>query len=212
MCSGRVDLTFVFRAFANGCDGVFIGGCRLGECNYVTQGNYDALAVARIGQQLLARAGLHPDRLRISFMSGGDGNLLAEAATSFSARVKELGPLGAGEGLDAGLLDLRLRALERLAPFLRLVERERLRAPVRSQRECERFFEDPAVRKLLDDVVGEKLAIGQILLLLDKGPLSTAEIAKSLALSPSEVSKHMHASSKHGLVRYDVERKRYSLA
>jgi len=44
MCSGRVDLEFLLRAFSNGQDGVFVGGCRLGECNYVTHGNYDALA------------------------------------------------------------------------------------------------------------------------------------------------------------------------
>jgi len=43
MCSGRVDLAFVLKAFANGMDGVFIGGCRLNECNYVTHGNYHAL-------------------------------------------------------------------------------------------------------------------------------------------------------------------------
>ena len=36
MCSGRVDLEFVLRAFANGIDGVFIGGCWLGECHYIT--------------------------------------------------------------------------------------------------------------------------------------------------------------------------------
>ena len=43
MCSGRVDLEFVLRAFSNGMDGVFIGGCRLNECNYITHGNYHAL-------------------------------------------------------------------------------------------------------------------------------------------------------------------------
>ena len=43
MCSGRVDLEFVLRAFSNGMDGVFVGGCRLNECNYITHGNYDAL-------------------------------------------------------------------------------------------------------------------------------------------------------------------------
>ncbi|MBK5102493.1 MAG: hydrogenase iron-sulfur subunit, partial [Desulfobacteraceae bacterium] len=43
MCTGRIDLSFVLRAFSNGADGVFIGGCWLGECHYVTEGNYDAL-------------------------------------------------------------------------------------------------------------------------------------------------------------------------
>jgi coenzyme F420-reducing hydrogenase delta subunit len=212
MCSGRVDLKFVFRAFANGCDGVLIGGCRLNECNYATQGNYDALAVTLIGRHLLARVGLHPDRLRISFMSGGDGNLLAEAATSFSQRIRELGPLGAGEGVDAELLGLKLRALERLAPFLRLVERERLRVPVKSREAYEAFFGGEEGKKLLDGVVAEKLAVSQIMLLLERGPLSTGEIATTLGLSPSEVSRHLGSSSRHGLVRYDVERKRYSLA
>ena len=43
MCSGRIGLEFVLRAFSNGIDGVFVGGCRLNECNYITQGNYHAL-------------------------------------------------------------------------------------------------------------------------------------------------------------------------
>ena len=46
MCSGRVDLEFVLRAFSNGMDGVIIGGCRLNECNYITHGNYHALTMA----------------------------------------------------------------------------------------------------------------------------------------------------------------------
>ena len=43
MCSGRVDLAFVLRAFSKGMDGVFIGACHLNECNYITHGNYHAL-------------------------------------------------------------------------------------------------------------------------------------------------------------------------
>jgi len=43
MCTGRVDMAFVLRAFQNGADGVIIGGCWLGECHYATEGNYDAL-------------------------------------------------------------------------------------------------------------------------------------------------------------------------
>jgi len=40
------NLAFVLRAFANGMDGVFIGGCRLNECNYITHGNFHALNMA----------------------------------------------------------------------------------------------------------------------------------------------------------------------
>ena len=37
--------------FANGQDGVLIGGCRLNECNYITQGNYDALGNTLLSQK-----------------------------------------------------------------------------------------------------------------------------------------------------------------
>ena len=45
MCTGRVDPAFVLRAFSNGADGVFIGGCWPGECHYTTEGNYHALGM-----------------------------------------------------------------------------------------------------------------------------------------------------------------------
>ena len=60
MCSGRVDLAHVFRAFSKGADGVFIGACHLGECNYITHGNYHALTMVHIGKKILAYPGVEP--------------------------------------------------------------------------------------------------------------------------------------------------------
>jgi coenzyme F420-reducing hydrogenase delta subunit len=212
MCSGRVDLRFVLRAFANGHDGVFIGGCRLNECNYVTHGNYDALAMVHVARFLLAHMGLYPERLNITFMSGGDGNILAEAIDGFTKKIKGLGPLGTAEGMEPGALKLKLEAAERIVPYLRLVERERLRAPSKTKEEYERFFESGEVVRLFREIIAEKWELSRIMLLLGEGPLPTGEISRRLSLSPSDVSKHMNASSRHGLVKYDVERKRYSLA
>ena len=53
MCTGRVDLAFILRAFSNGADGVFIGGCWPGECHYVTEGNYHALSMMHLARKLL---------------------------------------------------------------------------------------------------------------------------------------------------------------
>jgi DNA-binding IclR family transcriptional regulator len=50
------------------------------------------------------------------------------------------------------------------------------------------------------------------MLLLKEKPLSTGEISEVLGLEPSEVSRHMNSSSRHGLVRYDVNSKCYALA
>jgi len=68
MCSGRVDLSFVLRAFSNGMDGVFIGGCHLNECHYITDGNHHAYSMVQICKKLMQHIGLNPERLRIEQM------------------------------------------------------------------------------------------------------------------------------------------------
>jgi coenzyme F420-reducing hydrogenase delta subunit len=207
-----VDLGFVLRAFRNGAAGVFIGGCKLNECNYTTQGNWDALGVALFARRILAHLGLDPERLRIAFMSGGDGNLLAEVIDDFSGTIRELGPLGAKEGLDRGALAARLEVAERLVPYLRLAERERLRVPVRSKEAYEALYSGERFERLFGELFTDRLAVGEIVGLLGAGPLSTAELCERLSLGPSEVARHLGSSARHGLVRYDVERKRYRLA
>ena len=212
MCSGRVDLDFVFKAFLTGQDGVLIGGCRLNDCNYVTQGNYDALSITFIGKKIMERIGLNPERLSIEFMSGGEGTLLAEVVNRFTGKIEELGPLGEVEGIEPSRLKLALEAARRLIPFLRLVEREKLRVPVKSEEAYREFYASDEVNRILDELIGEKLVISQIVSLLREKPLSIAEISDLLGLNPSEVSKRMNSSSRQGLVKYDVDSNCYTLA
>ncbi len=212
MCSGRIDLEHVLRAFSNGQDGVFIGGCRLGECNYVTHGNYDALAITHLCKKLMENIGLNPERLSIKFMTGGDGILLADLIDDFTKKVKELGPIGEPEGITEKELKFKLEAVRKLVPFIKLVEREKLRAPSKSEDVYNTFFTSDEVNRLFDDLVIDILTISQILLLLGEKPLSTSEISGILNLNPSEVSKQMNSSSRQGLVRYDVDSKCYMLA
>ena len=212
MCSGRVDLAHVFRAFSNGADGVFIGACHLNECNYTTHGNYHALTMVSLAKKLLEHIGLNPERLKIEFMSGSESNLFVEGVNGFVKKVKELGPLGLGEGLDEKGLKFKLEAVTKLIPYIRLVERERLRLPAMSEEEYRKFFDSDELSRLFEETVADKLAIAQIVALLREGPLPTAEIAKKLGLTPSKVSKHLNASSKQRLVRYDESRKCFALA
>ena len=212
MCSGRVDLEFILRAFFNGQDGVFIGGCRLDECNYITHGNYDAWVNVYLCKKIMSHIGLNSERLRIEFMSGADGNLLADATDDFTNQVKSLGPLGEGEGIDVNTVKFKLEAAMKLVPYLRLVEREQLRAPEKSKKAYTEFFESSQIDRLFDEIFAEKLAVSQIMLLLKKKPLSTIDISERLGLNPSDVSKHMNSSSRHGLVRYDTTSNCYALA
>ena len=212
MCTGRVDLSFVLRAFSKGADGVFIIGCRLNECSYITHGNFHALSMVHLCKKLMEHIGLNPARLMIEFMSGGEGILFAEVMNDLGKKVRELGPFGKREGIDENALKAKLEAVTRLVPYLRLVERERLRMPFKSEEECEAFFTSDEFNRLFKELIVDKLAISQIILLLRERPLSTGKISEILGLTPSEVSRHMNSSSRQGLVRYDESRKRFAIA
>jgi coenzyme F420-reducing hydrogenase delta subunit len=212
MCTGRVDLAFVLRALLKGADGVIIGGCWPGECHYVTEGNYDALGNMHLCKKLLHLVGLSPDRLRLEWIAASEGSRFAEVMSEFAGRLRDLGPLGREEGIDEAGVKLKLRSLNKLVPYLKLVEREKLRVPTKSEEAYNEFFNSEEVNRLFNDLIAEKLAISQILLTLEEKPLSTREISEALGLNPSEISKHMNSSSRLGFVRYDLERKCYALA
>jgi F420-non-reducing hydrogenase iron-sulfur subunit len=212
MCSGRVDLSFVLRAFSNGMDGVFIGGCHLNECHYITDGNHHAYSMVQLCKKLMRHMGLNPERLRIEQMSAGEGIRFAELTNEFSKRVKELGPLGKAEGIDADGLKFKLQAVKQLIPYIRLVEKERLGARCKSSEEYEEFFRSEETERLFRELIEDKLTITEILILLRESPRSTGELSRILNLDPSEISRHLSSSSKQGLARFDAGQKRYVAA
>jgi len=156
--------------------------------------------------------GLNPERLRIEFMSSAEGTRFTEVTNDFVKKVKELGPLGKGEGIDENGLKFKLEAATKLIPYIKLVERERLRVPTKSEEAYNAFYNSDELNRLFSELILDKLAISQITSLLRERPLSTSEIAEILGLSSSEVSKHLNSSSRQGLVRYDESRKCYALA
>ena len=153
MCSGRVDLAFVLRAFANGMDGVLIGGCRLNECNYITHGNYDALNMTLLCKQIMANIGLDPARLRIAFMSSGEGHLFTQAVDDFTATIKALGPLGRAEALDPQTLTSRLARVQKLVPYIKLEQREKLAARLGDPADHATLFSSQEIDTLLNQPV-----------------------------------------------------------
>jgi len=212
MCTGRVDLSFVLRALRGGADGVFIGGCWPGECHYITEGNYDALANTLLVKKLLQEVGIDPRRVRLEWIAASEGSRYAEVVDDFVRQLTELGPLGEGEGLDEAALQGKLDALSGLVPYIKLVERERLRVPVKTEDAVRAHYDSEEAQRLFDVLIGDRLVVSQILALLGDEPRSTAEIAEAMALSPSAVARHMTRSSQQGLVRFDTDQNRYVLA
>jgi F420-non-reducing hydrogenase iron-sulfur subunit len=152
MCSGRVDLEFILRAFSNGQDGVFIVGCRLNECNYVTHGNYHALNTALLGKRILETIGLNPERLNVRFMSAGDGILFAEHMNAFDKQVEALGPLGVSEGIDPNELKSKIHKIERLIPYIKIANREKLGRHLTKKDDYEGLFTTDEIEGLFRDV------------------------------------------------------------
>jgi F420-non-reducing hydrogenase iron-sulfur subunit len=153
MCSGRVDLEFVLRAFSNGMDGVFIGGCRLNECNYITHGNYDALNMVLLCKKIMEHIGLNPERLSIEFMSSGDGIIFTEVVDDFSKKVKKLGPLGKGEEIDQDELKSKLEEVRKLIPYIKIVKKEKLESHLENEEEYDSFFTTDEIDRLFSEVV-----------------------------------------------------------
>jgi NADPH-dependent glutamate synthase beta subunit-like oxidoreductase/coenzyme F420-reducing hydrogenase delta subunit len=174
MCTGRVDLSFIIRAYAKGADGVLIGGCWPGECHYVTEGNYDALCNVHLGRKLLAGIGLEPERLRIEWIAASEGTRFAEIMSDFSRQMRNFGPLGRAAGIDASAMKLRLDAVRKLIPYVKLVQREKLRPPTRKEDEINAFFASDEAAMVFDELIADKLL---------PGPASTQPLASPCQLA-----------------------------
>jgi F420-non-reducing hydrogenase iron-sulfur subunit len=91
MCSGRVEPTFVLKAFREGADAVLICGCHPGDCHY-QEGNYKCLRRYHLLQKYIQQLGIHPSRLRLEWVSASEGNIFAKLIDEMTETVAKLGP------------------------------------------------------------------------------------------------------------------------
>jgi len=92
MCSGRIDPQFVLAAFANGADGVLIGGCHPGDCHY-QEGNYNCLRRACLLRRVLDKFGIEEDRFRLEWISAAEGDRVRVVINDMVEKLRALGPL-----------------------------------------------------------------------------------------------------------------------
>jgi Fe-S-cluster-containing hydrogenase component 2 len=142
-------------------DGVFIGGCRLKECNYVTHGNYHALNMVLLCRKIMERIGLNPERLKIEFMSGAEGILFADVINEFSKKVEGLGPLGKGEGIDEDELKSKMQEITKLIPYIKIVKREKLESRLENEDEYDGLFTRGEIDRLFREVISYHIDPGK---------------------------------------------------
>lgn len=191
MCSGRIDPYIILEAFAQGVDGVFIGGCHPGDCHYL-EGNYQAERKIKMTRQLVKRAGLEPERLRMEWVAASEGERFANLQREFTRQIKELGPSPlAGEKPAENLLaninaaklaalDFRLRAI--VAKERKIVEQGNVYGETKSQDEWDEFMED---------AVEAEFERKRLIVLVNETPMSVKELAKEMDLPTDRVLDHI---------------------
>lgn len=92
MCSGRINPAMVLKAFKEGADGVFVGGCHMGDCHY-DAGNYKWNRRAKLIEDLLPEFGIPKERFRFEWISASEGEKFQKTMEEFTDTIKSLGPL-----------------------------------------------------------------------------------------------------------------------
>ncbi len=90
-CTGKIDIAYIMNAFEQGIDGVIVAGCLEGGCHF-QEGNLRAKKRVGLAKEVLAEAGIEPERLEMFNLSSAQANTFAEIIEEMTTRLKELGP------------------------------------------------------------------------------------------------------------------------
>lgn len=196
MCSGRVDPVFIFEAFLSGSDAVLVLGCHLGDCHYLN-GNYHTEKKMNRTKRLLDIARVNPERLHLDWVSAAEGGRFAQIVTSFTEKMRAMGPLEKNGTLHQRLQAAKLTVQgERIRWLvgneLDLLEKENVFGQQISPHEFE---------LLLDASLKDEYNKNWIALLLEDNPTPVREIAQATGLSLEACSSYLVDLEESGGVR-----------
>src|SRR5512137_1766562 len=72
MCSGRVDESFIWRAFRLGAPVVLVSGCHFGDCHYIDANHWTKKRVEKVWRRMEA-PGIRKERLQLEWVSAAEG-------------------------------------------------------------------------------------------------------------------------------------------
>jgi F420-non-reducing hydrogenase iron-sulfur subunit len=91
MCTGRVEPSFILKAFCLGADGVLVSGCHPGQCHY-QKGNLTARRRVMALKPFLDAMGFGGDRLRLTWVSASEAPKMTQVIADFTEEIRGLGP------------------------------------------------------------------------------------------------------------------------
>ncbi len=192
MCSGRLDPFIILEAFKKGIDGIFIGGCHLGDCHYL-KGNYHAERKIKLTKKLLEKTDFGSQRLRLEWVAASEGQRFAEIIKDFTDQIQELGPNPiAGPKPDLNLLRQITAAIEAVRDFrLRAIIAKEYKIVVEEGNIYGEFKSQEDWDEFLDDAIEMEFEIKQILGLTNNNPLSVKDIASTINLPTKKTLEHI---------------------
>jgi coenzyme F420-reducing hydrogenase delta subunit/DNA-binding transcriptional ArsR family regulator len=208
MCSGRVDPVIVLQSLIDGIDGVLVLGCHPGDCHYTT-GNLFAEKKMKLISNLLVKAGIHHDRLRLDWVSAAEGERFANIVTDFTQRIQSLGPIGEAErlGFVADAKNNKEEFNDRLSAVQGALSGEKLRWLVGSELKLVEEgnvygekVEEREILSVLKENMDEEYTRNRILLMLKESPLSVKDVASKLQICPADILGHVVALENAGMV------------
>jgi hypothetical protein len=152
-------------------------------------------------KRVLGHIDVNPERVLLEWVSAAEAVRFADVVTTFTNRVRELGPLSADAKQNTDTLQRKLAAARNAAVS------EKLRWVAAKQTEFMKdgnkygeVFTEHETGRFLDGVIIEEIIIQQILLLLQKEALSVTEIAKKLLETPQTIFTYMLSLKRKKLV------------
>lgn len=95
MCSGRIDPELILRAFQKGAWGVMVAGCHPGDCHYIS-GNHKTRRRIPLLKNMIESFGIDPRRLKLEWISAGEGGRFQQEINTFIDDIEKLGPVFIG--------------------------------------------------------------------------------------------------------------------
>jgi heterodisulfide reductase subunit A len=91
MCTGRVKKDWIMKAFALGAGMVFVGGCHIGDCHYIS-GNKFMEKREKMIRKMMDKEGINQERFMLKWISASEGSRFRDTVTEMVSKLGELGP------------------------------------------------------------------------------------------------------------------------
>ncbi len=91
VCTGKLQISTLLKAFENGADGVYVAGCPTDTCHNIKGSQRAAKRVAAI-KKALSELGVEPERIEMFHLERGFHPEFIEVARKMNQRITDLGP------------------------------------------------------------------------------------------------------------------------